>query len=69
MIMKSPTSEASKANGTVEFGEEVGWVDPGEALTYAVAGKPWFVVPALGPPPGEVVSVELPGAVTTPARR
>ena len=50
-------------------GEEVGWVDPGEALTYAVAGKPWFVVPALGPPPGEVVSVELPGAVTTPARR
>jgi 4-amino-4-deoxy-L-arabinose transferase-like glycosyltransferase len=48
-------------------GAEPGSIDPGTCLTNAASfqHKPWFIVPVLGPPPGELQSVELPGGQAT----
>ncbi len=48
-------------------GAEPASVDPGSCLTNAanLRQSPWFIVPVLGPPPGELQSVEVPGGQPT----
>ncbi len=43
-------------------GDENGFLDPAMSLTRIPPGAPWFVLPALGPPPDALVSIDLPGA-------
>ncbi|MHB8416903.1 MAG: ArnT family glycosyltransferase [Myxococcales bacterium] len=52
-------------------GVEAASLDPGASLAnpYTLSGKPWFIVPALGPPVGELVAVEVPGGRAEPAAR
>ncbi|HUB09798.1 MAG TPA: glycosyltransferase family 39 protein [Myxococcales bacterium] len=48
-------------------GVEAATLDPGESLAsvYSLSGKPWFIVPLLGPPPEQLLSVEVRGGRTS----